>query len=249
MRLLVIEGQPFHDFFRVADSLLANGGIVFDVGANQGLLSAGLAGKYGPKLSFHLFEPNGALIGMIRRTLAHYPETDFKINQVAVSDSEGEQLLIVFPNATGASYLANGIMPETVHESHRVHTTTLDQYASSKHVRRIDLLKVDIEGHELAALQGAAQLIETRAIQAIFFEYTELLRHNQNPKAILEFLDRAGYTSCVCAATEVAALGATHTIRQDLPGYGLPLTVPNLENLHQRHTDLLAVPRENLVMI
>jgi hypothetical protein len=93
MRLLVIDYPPFQDFFRVADALLHEGGVLFDVGANQGLLSAGVAGRYGAGVSFHLFEPNAVLIDMIKRTLSRYPEIAFKLNQVAVSNHEGVEIL------------------------------------------------------------------------------------------------------------------------------------------------------------
>ena len=42
LRLIVIEGGYDHDFFRIADQLLGNGGEFLDVGANFGLLSFGL---------------------------------------------------------------------------------------------------------------------------------------------------------------------------------------------------------------
>jgi hypothetical protein len=58
MRLLVINYPPFPDFFHIADLLSHDGGVLFDVSANQGLLTAGVAGRRGAKVSYHLFEPN-----------------------------------------------------------------------------------------------------------------------------------------------------------------------------------------------
>ncbi len=45
LRLIPIEGDYDHDFFRIADALLAKGGDFLDVGANFGLLSFGLAAQ------------------------------------------------------------------------------------------------------------------------------------------------------------------------------------------------------------
>jgi hypothetical protein len=38
-------------------------------------------------------------------------------------------------------------------------------------IQRIDLLKLDTEGHELSVLEGARRLLESRAIDTIQFEF------------------------------------------------------------------------------
>ena len=43
LRLIVIEGEFEPNFFRIADKVLSDGGVFFDVGANYGLLSLDLA--------------------------------------------------------------------------------------------------------------------------------------------------------------------------------------------------------------
>src|ERR1022692_1844310 len=74
LRLIVIDGGYDADFFRIADALLAGGGDFFDVGANYGLLSFGLAAKLADRLRFHLFEPIPRLLEAIEKTRAHYPD-------------------------------------------------------------------------------------------------------------------------------------------------------------------------------
>lgn len=53
-----------------------------------------------------------------------------------------------------------------------VDVTDLDSFCDETGVRHIDLLKLDLQGHELAALRGARKLLERRAIDLI---YTEML--------------------------------------------------------------------------
>jgi hypothetical protein len=47
LRLIVIDKGFEKGFFAIADPILTNGGTFFDVGANHGLLSFGLAGRHG----------------------------------------------------------------------------------------------------------------------------------------------------------------------------------------------------------
>ena len=50
----------------------------------------------------------------------------------------------------------------------------LDAAAAELGFAKIDLLKIDTEGHELAVLQGAKQLLERGAIDVIQFEFNEM---------------------------------------------------------------------------
>jgi hypothetical protein len=55
--------------------------------------------------------------------------------------------------------------------SEMVRMDTLDRYCAAHGVERIDLLKLDVEGHELSVLQGAAKLFERKQIAMVSFEF------------------------------------------------------------------------------
>jgi hypothetical protein len=115
----------------------------------------------------------------------------------------------------------------------------------------VELLKLDIEGYELAALRGAEHALENRRIKAIYFEYSEqLLVRVAPPAKLIEFLDSLSYEVCFCNRCDIAgqAVTPTLTIKQGLPGYGLPL-LPVKGRKLPVVTDLLAIPRENLTRI
>ena len=52
-----------------------------------------------------------------------------------------------------------------------VEVDTLDRITQQEQVDQIDLLKIDVEGHELAVLQGARDLLNRGAIGAVQFEF------------------------------------------------------------------------------
>ena len=56
-------------------------------------------------------------------------------------------------------------------ESETITLTSLDAFAAEAGLTRIDFLKLDIEGHELAALAGATRLLASGAIRALSFEF------------------------------------------------------------------------------
>ena len=49
--------------------------------------------------------------------------------------------------------------------------TTLDAFASRRGLRHIDLLKIDVEGHEYDVLRGAEKLLAARQIGIVQFEF------------------------------------------------------------------------------
>lgn len=241
LRLIVIDGDFEREFFALADTFLSEGGVFLDVGANYGLLSCGLAGRHGSKLQFHLFEPNLRLVASIERSLAIYPGIQYRVNASAVSDRDGVVGFRFNHIQTGMSHITNDT-EETVH------SITLDRYLLENNIDRVELLKIDVEGYELSVLRGASRSLETRRIQAVYFEYFEKwLRRTHQPSVLLEFLASLGYLVCFCRRSDIVPRGgATHAIRAGLHGQGIPL-VPIAGHHVPEMTDLLAIPEENLV--
>jgi FkbM family methyltransferase len=59
----------------------------------------------------------------------------------------------------------------------------------------VDLMKIDTQGHELKALQGATRLLTVHGVRTIAFEYSPLLMEEigSTPIALLTFLTNHGY--------------------------------------------------------
>ncbi len=242
LRLIVIDGDFEADFFRIADALLARGGVFIDAGANYGLLSFGMAGQFSDRVNFHLFEPNPKLVPSIHKSLALYPQMRCKIHQTALSDHEGSVTLLFNPTQSGASHIASDGSGE------EAASTTLDHYFEREHLKRIELLKMDVEGFEMAVLRGARRSLQTQSIRAVYFEYFQkFLGRVEPPGDVLEFLESFEYEVCFCRSFDLKTYGAaTHTLRKGLPGHGLQL-LPIRGHVRPKGTDLLAVPKGSLV--
>jgi FkbM family methyltransferase len=243
LRLIVIEGDYERDFFRIADALLQDRGEFLDVGANHGLLSFGLVRKF-QGVRFHLFEPNPKLLESIEKSRKLYPSMRAEINPVAVCDENGTICFEVQSEQTGASHITkSGGIP--------IRSIRIDTYLKDKGVDRVDLLKLDIEGYELTALRGAECALRDRRIKAIYFEYFEkFLVRVAPPAKLIEFLESLSYEVCFCRESDLAQreTASRVTVREGLPGHGLPL-IPIAGRQVPAMTDLLAIPRENLISV
>ncbi len=115
----------------------------FDVGANAGYFSLLLASRCRSVLAF---EPDARNAGYLQRHLSINSIGNVEVVQAAVSDEVG------MASFSGDSYMGH-IHTEGVR---RVPTVVLDGYATP------DLIKMDIEGHELRALAGAKRILAER---------------------------------------------------------------------------------------
>lgn len=209
------------------------------MGANYGLLSFGLAPKFSERVRFHLFEPNRRLVSAIRRSAELYPKMQITVNADAVSDHNGVVQFAIDEEQSGASHICpeNGVPFPSI---------SLDDYLKKNALPEVTLLKLDVEGHELTALRGAAEALQSHAIKAVYFEYFEKwLRRIQPPEHLLDFLESFGYAVYFCREANLQDYGGpTHTLLRGVPRHGIPLR-PIERGKLPAMTDLIALPAQH----
>lgn len=148
---------------------------IFDVGANTGEYTALVLSesyKYMLPVSIHLFEPQKACFNTLQTKFLKYP--NIKINNFALSDSEGIARIYYDSEGSGLASLHKRNLYYYKIEFNRyeeVQTTTLQKYIQENNLEKINLLKLDVEGHELKVLEGAGDFLNGDFIDFIQFEY------------------------------------------------------------------------------
>lgn len=146
---------------------------IFDVGANKGDFLVIVADCLkGSRFSVHCFEPGQTAFELLKQRAAEMPNVT--TNNLGVSKAEGKAVLHSdVPGAGGASLSARRVehFGRVFSHAEEVNLTTIDSYCEARSISSIDLLKLDIEGHELDALAGAAAMLKRRAISAVLFEF------------------------------------------------------------------------------
>jgi FkbM family methyltransferase len=143
-------------------ALVKAGDVVLDIGANIGAHTLGLAKNVGAAGKVYAFEPADFAFQKLLRNLALNPELEKRTKAAqAMLGAGGEKP----PNGVYASWPLEKV--DSVHPKHRgrfVSTEgavvdTLDGFVAREKVSRINLIKMDVDGHELPVLQGCRSVL------------------------------------------------------------------------------------------
>lgn len=161
----VYERQELETFITWLESErpgLCRGAIALDLGANIGNHSLFFSDHF---KQVHAFEPNPRTF----RVLALNAELTGNItcHQLGLSDAAGAAHFQVNPSNIGASRL----VPSATRESIEVSLVTLDSVVRG--VADIKLIKIDVEGHDYAALVGAKETIVSHKPIILFEQLAE----------------------------------------------------------------------------
>lgn len=149
-------------------------GIFFDVGANKGDYSNLLLSNF-PKATIYSFEPNPNTFKMINERLGNR----INLYQLGVGKEKGSlELFFDSSNKTSVEATSNPEILKEISKTQQIDkvdidVTTLDSFCQENSINQIDFLKIDTEGFELDALEGASNLLDNGKIKVIQFEFNE----------------------------------------------------------------------------
>jgi len=162
-------------------------GTAIDVGANLGEWTVPLARKAGAGGRVLAVEPNPLIAEALGRTLVINNLRQARVLAVALSDRAGNATLVLDTASSGESRLAE---PRPGERGVAVPARRLDDLAAEHGLDRLDLVKIDVEGHERQVLEGGAQTL-ARFRPALVIESGHESADDRG--AIAALMERLGY--------------------------------------------------------
>jgi FkbM family methyltransferase len=149
--------------------------IFFDVGANVGQTSSEALTTF-PDATIFAFEPDQTSFAMLGENVQ---SSRFKAFNFALSDRSGEARFFDY----GALATCNSLVQDSQYAKRANHpctvTTveceTLDAVCNRLGIGHVDVLKIDTEGHEMAVLHGASQMLAMQRVRFIYVEFNTML--------------------------------------------------------------------------
>ncbi len=173
--------------------LLNDDDVFWDVGANVGYFTLVAATALANRGQIAAFEPGKNAYQRLTENVSLNPYRNIQTFDVAVSDREGEAVLHVAGDiADSSASLYPAGQTQVRHEVCR--TVSLDHFRRVQGGHPPDLIKLDVEGAELAVLQGARGLISaTPPLLLVEMEEKNLRAAGASKAAIQAFLKDYGY--------------------------------------------------------
>lgn len=150
--------------------------ILLDVGANKGDYTAWLVAAF-PHARVHGFEPNPETFQLYS---SRFKENNQVIaHQLGLSNTIGISTIYAYSNdhTTGHASLERGVLSESNNsiESISCRIETLDHLAETENELTKPLfIKLDIEGFERHALEGAKRILTKGMLRAVQFEFNSM---------------------------------------------------------------------------
>lgn len=169
-------GRYEEDNRAVLLSFLKDDSVFVDVGANLGYFSLQVAQRLHPAHGrVHAFEPQERMAELMQRTLHLNGLRDLvRVHRLALSDVAGETELEVPVTHAGGAQIVTELTqrwakPEAmVFERQTVKLAVFDELMPADF--RCDLVKIDVEGHELPVLLGMRRTLERSPDVTVLFE-------------------------------------------------------------------------------
>jgi FkbM family methyltransferase len=176
-------GEFSRDEAHFLEQLCEPGGCVIEVGANIGSLTVGLARRVGPAGQILAFEPQSIVFQALCANIALNSLANVDCHWAALGAEAG---MITVPELDpDQTNSFAGLSLVGARQGRSVPRYTLDDFGS---MRRLDLIKVDVQGMEAEVLQGGRRLIDA------FKPY--LYVENETPEKseeLLRLIDSLGY--------------------------------------------------------
>jgi FkbM family methyltransferase len=170
---------------RVVQAFLRSGMTFVDVGANIGYYSLVAARLVGPTGCVHSFEPNAEVRHRLEHNIRLNSYDNAVVHAEAMAGHTGEVTfyLSTVEENSGISSIVPGA---GLGSAQVVPSVTLDDFVLGLPGRRVDLLKMDIEGAELSVIEGGQRVLASEEAPALLFESFDVSQ-------LLPVLESLGY--------------------------------------------------------
>jgi FkbM family methyltransferase len=175
-RTLLLFGQREMEHKVMLERVLKPGMTVLDIGANIGYYALMELREIGPSGLLIAVEPSPSNVELLKRNLSLNGHSGVEVHNAAISDASGTRSFFLsemsnlntfHDTGTGSLHLSG----ETI----EVQTATVPEIMAG---RRVDLIRMDVEGHEVEVINGLLPSVERGEIAPMVIFETHLSRYS-----------------------------------------------------------------------
>ncbi len=177
-------GSSFHER-ELRPFINLDHGVFIDVGANIGKFSIILGKKMGRLGKIIAVEPHPSNFAILKKNILLNKLKNVIPQNIALSDSNGKLKLYIDKEGTGGHSLGVKRGESAI----TVEADTMDNMIRKLKIKKVDLIKIDVEGAEALVLKGAKNILKTSHPKIAFEAWDK-----PHLKMVKGILDKFGYT-------------------------------------------------------
>ncbi|MFQ5977033.1 MAG: FkbM family methyltransferase [Candidatus Heimdallarchaeota archaeon] len=184
--------EPFET--EVIRQIVKKGDMVIDIGAHIGYYTLILAKLVGEKGKVLAFEPDPCNFSLLKKNVEINDFHNVILEQKAISNKTGKIQLFMSEVHSAMHRIYKSSIFKDFHLSIEIEAIRLDDYFNSNE-RKIDFIKIDVEGAELSVLQGMESILQKNDQMKLMIEYAPLsfVDFGFKPIKLLELLRKTGF--------------------------------------------------------
>jgi len=197
--LLFNAHEPFST--KVLMKNLREGMVCLDVGGNLGYyatLESKMVGKTGQVIAI---EPSPNSFKYLKHNLALLNKSNYEVFNFACGIEEGEARFLISDHSNTSRVLKEGEKTTSDMNVVKVPVKKLDTFLKEKLLKKLDFLRMDVEGYEMQILEGAKESIGKFKPMIQIEVHLQRLGKN-NTKKLLKGLKTDGYQNTYCITRE-----------------------------------------------
>ena len=218
--------DPFWALGRRSPELFA-GGDILDIGANIGYTACVFAAAVKPPGKVYAFEPDTASFATLGEVIRRKNLGDaVEIFNMAVGSADGSLEFWHNEEHSADHRVVTEQFKTSRPPSEKITTvsvTSVDNFVAALNLQNISLIKIDVQGYELAVCEGMRKTVEKFPAMWIAFEYApEGMRElGFEPSKLIDFFRSAGYKLHILtrAATTLAEDNRAIDVAAERSGY------------------------------
>jgi FkbM family methyltransferase len=174
-----------------AKEFIKNGYCVLDCGANIGIFSL-YAAYLNENGKIYAIEPVKETLDIMQRLFDFFEVKNVKIIRKAVGDEKKRAFINIYPHKISAlsGSTAATLLDVNYGKKEEIEVDTIDNIVREEKIKRIDFIKMDIEGYERYALKGAVETIKKHKPIIVVSAY-----HLADDKKVLPEIVKSAYAN------------------------------------------------------
>ncbi len=141
---------------KISEILNSDNNTILDVGASYGYLTLVLANSSAVKGKVIALEAHPDIARILNNNVEQNNLKNVACINTAVSDRNGEVELNLFHETSNVLR----VYPNSYKSTIRISATTIDDIVKKENIKKVNLIKIDVDGYELNVLKGAENTIK-----------------------------------------------------------------------------------------